>query len=135
MKNSIVNSPLKVLRIVSAFFFVFAFHYQSVAQMPPPGYERAKKIQDEQMKVSLVDRDSVTLIDTVEIFDPNTYESEYKIINTRMSLRDYCLKYLGIGNAEMILDRRPHTVIDPKTYDEITIQLNAMGKLDTIPKK
>ncbi|MBK9984574.1 MAG: hypothetical protein IPP15_19780 [Saprospiraceae bacterium] len=113
---------------------LFAFHYHCTAQMPPPGYERAKKIQEEQMKVSILDRDSLTLIDTVEIFDPTTYESETKIVNTRFSLRDYCLKYLGIGNADILLDRNPHTVIDPKTYGDITIRLNASGKLDTIPK-
>ena len=134
MKNSIVNSPLKVLQPFFILVFLFTFHYQSSAQMPPPGYERAKKMQDEQMKVSILDRDSITLIDTVEIFDPTTYESEVKIVNTRFSLRDYCAKYLGIGNADMLLDRKPHTVVDPKTYEDITLQLNSSGKIDTIPK-
>ncbi|MFZ1677462.1 MAG: hypothetical protein WBP41_01015 [Saprospiraceae bacterium] len=134
MKNSIVNGSLRLKQLISIVILLFAFHYQSSAQMPPPGYERAKKIQEEQMKVSILDRDSLTLIDTVEIFDPTTYESEIKIVNTRFSIRDYCLKYLGIGNADMLLDRNPHTVVDPKTYEDITIQLNASGKLDTIPK-
>ncbi len=134
MKNSIVNGSLRLKQCISVLILLFAFHYQSSAQMPPPGYERAKKMQEEQMKVSILDRDSLTLIDTVEIFDPTTYESEIKIVNTRFSIREYCLKYLGIGNADILLDRNPHTVVDPKTYGDITIQLNASGKLDTIPK-
>lgn len=134
MKNSIVNGPLMLIKVFSILLILFTFYYQSTAQMPPPGYERAKKIQEEQMKVSILDRDSVTLIDTVEVFDPTTYESETKIVSTRFSLRDYCLKFLGIGNADILLDRNPHTVVDPKTYEDITVRLNASGKLDTIPK-
>ncbi|MEP6646926.1 MAG: hypothetical protein ABJC12_07545 [Saprospiraceae bacterium] len=106
----------------------------ATAQMPPPGYEREKKMQEEQAKISILDRDSITLVDLVEVFDPTTYESEKKTITSRVSMRDYCFRFLGIGNAEMLLDRAPHTVIDPKTYENITIQLNSAGKLDTIPK-
>ena len=133
MKNSIVNSPLRVLKFLSVFVLLFAIHYQSSAQMPPPGYERAKKVQDEQNKVSLLDRDSLTVIDTVLIFDPTTYEEETRIVNTKFSLRDYCIKYLGI-DGNILLDRNPHIIIDPKTYEDITVQLNPAGKIVVIPK-
>ncbi|MEO6130880.1 MAG: hypothetical protein ABIQ02_03455, partial [Saprospiraceae bacterium] len=59
------------LFMLSIFFFINS--YIASAQMPPPGYEREKKLQEEQMKVSILDRDSITLIDTVVVFDPNTY--------------------------------------------------------------
>ena len=102
------------------------------AQMPPPGYERAKKIQEERMKISPLDRDSITRIDTVVIFDVETYEEEVKIVQTRISIRDYCLLNLGMGNPEILLDGQPHTIIDPKTYNDMTIRLNQAGKIDTI---
>ncbi|HZV69156.1 MAG TPA: hypothetical protein VFG10_06410 [Saprospiraceae bacterium] len=133
MKNSIVNSPIMLLKLFCVFVLLFAIHYQSSAQMPPPGYERAKKVQDEQMKVSILDRDSLTMTDTVVVFDPSTYEEETKIVNTRFSLRDYCLKYLGI-NGDILLDRNPHTIIDPKTFEDITVQLNPAGKIVIVPK-
>ena len=134
MKNSIVNSPITLLRVSCILVFLFAFHCQSSAQMPPPGYERAMKMREEQMKISPLDRDSIALIDTVMVFDPTTYESETKIITSRLSVRDYCLRYLGMGNADILLDGQPHIIVDPKTFDEMTISLNQAGKIDTIPK-
>ena len=50
--------------------------------MPPPGYERAVKIQEEQKKMSPLDRDSIMIIDTVIVFDPATYEESATITNT-----------------------------------------------------
>lgn len=114
--------------------FVFCYISNSYGQMPPPGYERAKKMQEERNKLSRMERDSVTLTDTIMIFDPDTYESETKIIQSRVSLKEYCIKVLGIGNPDMLLDGNPHTIIDPKTYEDLTIRLNAAGKIDTIPK-
>lgn len=114
--------------------FVMLNVYNSSAQMPPPGFERAKKMQDERNKLARMDRDSVTLIDTIAVFDPETYEQEIRIVSTRISLREYCTQYLGIGNPSMLEDGNPHTIIDPKTYEELTIRLNPAGKIDTIPK-
>ena len=104
------------------------------AQMPPPGYERAKKMQEERMKISPLDRDSLTRIDTVVIFDSETYEEEIKVVQTRISVRDYCTLNLGMGNPDILLDGQPHTIIDPRTYNDMTIRLNQAGKIDTIPK-
>ena len=102
--------------------------------MPPPGYERAMKMKQEMENKPLLDRDSVTLVDTTEIFDPTTYESETKIIVTRYSLRDYCKAYLNMNDPDILLDHQQHTIVDPKTYEDMIIRLNASGKIDTIPK-
>jgi hypothetical protein len=115
-------------------FFMLIHVMDSAAQMPPPGYERAIKIQQEREKLAPMDRDSVTLIDTIQVFDPDTYESETRIVSSRVSVRDYCIRLLGMANPDILLDRNPHTIIDPRTYDELTIRLNERGKLDTIPK-
>lgn len=121
-------------KLIAIFTFLLLYGYSSNAQMPPPGYERAKKIQDDRNKLSAMDRDSVTLTDTITIFDPNTYEQEVRIVSYRISLREYCFRELGIGNPEILKDGNPHTIIDPRTYEDLTIRLNPAGKIDTIPK-
>jgi len=114
-------------------FFMLSIS-NAISQMPPPGYERAKKQMEEQMKMSPLDRDSVTMVENVEVLDPTTYESTRMVVTSRMSLRDYCFRYLGMGNADILLDGNPHTIVDPKTYEELTIKFNPEGKIDTIPK-
>ncbi len=117
------------------FALLLVINYIASAQMPGPGYERAMKMKAEQMKISPLDRDSVTLIETVVILDPTTSESETKIVTSKLSVRDYCIRYLGMNNADVLLDGQPHIIVDPKTYEEMTIRLNQAGKIDTIPKK
>ena len=129
-----VNCYIKLFQLTGVFFLSFAFHYDSSAQIPPPGYERAKKMQEERMKMSALDRDSVAVIDTVIVFDPSTYESETTIVNSKLSLREYCTRYLGMSNADILLDGQPHVVIDPRTYDEIIVRLTPEGKIVTGPK-
>jgi len=113
---------------------IIFFPAPAFSQMPPPGYERAMKMKQEQESKPLLDRDSVTIVDTTEIFDPTTYESETKIIVARYSLRDYCKSFLGMNDPDILLDHQSHTIIDPKTYEDMVIRLNASGKIDTIPK-
>ena len=115
-------------------FGILFYTAPAFSQMPPPGYERAVKMKMAQDNIPKMDRDSVTLVDTTEIFDPVTYESETKIIVSRYSLRDYCRQYLGMNDPEILLDQQPHTILDPKTYEDMTIRLNSSGKIDTIPK-
>jgi hypothetical protein len=130
------NNPAFLIIAKSVLVFVLFFITVSMAsaQMPPPGYERAKKMQEERMKISPLDRDSITRIDTVVIFDGETYEEEIKVVQTRISIRDYCVLNLGMGNPDILLDGQPHTIIDPRTYNDMTIRLNQAGKIDTIPK-
>jgi len=105
------------------------------SQIQPPGYERELKMREAQKQLSLLDRDSMTLVDTVVIFDPTTYEETTTITVTTYSLRDYCKNMLGMPNPDILLDNQPHTIIDPKNYGDLIIRLNASGKIDTIPPK
>jgi hypothetical protein len=114
---------------------ILFFAAPAFSQMPPPGYERAMKEKLAQDNIPKMDHDSVTMVDTAVIFDPVNYESETKIIVTRYSLRDYCRQFLGMNEPEILLDHQPHTILDPKTYEDITIRLNSSGKIDTIPKQ
>jgi hypothetical protein len=104
------------------------------SQIRPPGYERERQMMLEKPKLSALDRDSVMLIDTAEIFDPATYQSETIITKTSYSLRDYLIRFLGVQDPNMLLDGLPHKILDPKSYDDMMIRLNPSGKIDTIPK-
>ena len=87
----------------------------------------------QQMQRPVIDRDSVTIRDTSIVFDPTAYEQTVTIFVNRWSLRDYCRIRLGMNNPEILLDYKPHVIIDPRTYDEMTIRLRPEGKIDTIP--
>jgi len=121
---------------LACFFIVMIMCYpqQGFSQMPPPGYDRAVKIQKERDNIPYLDRDSITVIDTAVIFDPTTYEEEVKIISTTYSLRYYCQQFLGMNNPDILMDHKPHTIVDPKTYEDMIIRMNQSGKIDTIPK-
>ena len=108
---------------------------QSYSQMPPPGYERAIKEKQERDKMSILDRDSLTMIDTILIFDPDTYAEEVKVVEHTISIRDYCTTILGMGNPDILLDRQPHTFIDPKTYEDITVRLNERNQIERMKKE
>ena len=106
----------------------------SSAQMPPPGYERAKQAELERQKMSPMERDSITMIDTVAVFDPNTYEQEIQIIKHTMSLKDYCMNFLGMRDPDILLDGQPHVIIDPETYEEIRVRLTSNKKIERLPR-
>jgi hypothetical protein len=103
------------------------------AQIPGPGAERERALLQQQMERPVIDRDSVTIRDTSIVFDPSTYEQTVTIFVNRWSLRDYCRIRLGMNNPEILLDYKPHVIVDPRTYDEMTIRLRPEGKIDTIP--
>lgn len=105
-----------------------------VGQMPPPGYERAIKMRDAEKAVNQLDRDSITVTDTIVVFDPTTYQETTTVTVTNYSLRDFCKNFLGMANPDILLDGAQHTIIDPKTYEEMIIRLNPNGLIDTIPK-
>lgn len=107
---------------------------QLYAQIPPPGFEREMKMRAAQPTVSTLDRDSVTLVDTIVVFDPQTYEESTMVNISKYSIRDYCKSLLGMNDPDILLDRKEHTITDPKTYEDMVIRLNAAGKIDTIPK-
>lgn len=103
-------------------------------QIPPPGYEREMKLREERANRPPMERDSVTLIDTSIVFDPATYQEETIITRTRYSLKDYCRDVLGMSKPEMLLDGKPHTIINPRTFEDLIIRLNLnTNKIDTLP--
>jgi len=104
-------------------------------QIPPPGYEREKEIRKNQPTLGQLDRDSITVTDTVVVFDPSTYQETTTIVVTNYSTRDFCKNFLGMSDPDILLDGKPHTIIDPKNYGDLTIKLNPSGKIDTIPQK
>lgn len=116
--------------------FVFIFPAIKVnGQITPPGYDREMEMRKAQSNLSRLDRDSITVTDTVVIFDPSTYEESTTITITNYSLRDYCKNFLGMPDPDILLDGKPHTIIDPRTYGDLIIRLNEAGKIDTIPPK
>lgn len=135
MKNGIVNCCIRYAKGFFVMSMLFAIHYDGSAQMQPPGYDRAKKMQDERNKMLIIDRDSMTLIDTAVIYDPDTYESEVRVMEHRISIRDYCVTVLGMPNPEILMDGNPHTIIDKRTYDEIMVRLKPGGGLDVRNKE
>ena len=133
MKRNDTSSVSQILKSVATACLLLVASIL-VGQMPPPGYERAIKMRDAEKAVNQLDRDSVTVTDTVVIFDPTTYEESTTITVTNYSLRDYCKNFLGMPNPDILLDGAQHTIIDPKTYGDLIIRLNPGGLIDTIPK-
>ncbi len=115
--------------ILSCLLLVYA---GATAQISPPGYEREMKMREAEKQMSMLDRDTITVTDTVVVFDPTTYEESVMVVNTKYSLRDYCKNVLGIPDPDILLDRKPHTIVDPKNYGDMIIRLNEGGKIDTI---
>ncbi len=114
---------------------VFCCLWQSAvhAQIKPPGYERELKEMQEEMRSSVLDQDSVTVIDTIQIYDPETYVATTRVVKSKSSWRDYCKFQLGISDPDVLLNGEPLDIIDPKTYEKIAVQWNASAsKIDTI---
>ncbi|MBL0009620.1 MAG: hypothetical protein IPP25_21255 [Saprospiraceae bacterium] len=123
--------PVKLTLLTCMLFISFT----AFSQIQPPGYEREMKMREAQKQLTLLDRDSITLVDTVVVFDPTTYEESTTITVTTYSLRDYCKNMLGMNDPDILMDNQQHTIIDPKNYGDLIIRLNPSGKIDTIPQK
>jgi hypothetical protein len=129
--------PLSMTRFTK-YMFVFTFSFlisDLTGQITPPGYEREMEMRKAEKTLSRLDRDSVTVTDTVIVFDPSTYEESTTITITNYSLRDFCKNFLGMPNPDILLDGKPHTIVDPRNYGDLMIRLNEAGKIDTIPPK
>ena len=134
MKTNVLSLTLVVKKALLPCFLV-CMTLHGFAQMPPPGYDRAVKIREEQKKLSPLDRDSIMVTDTVIIFDPETSKESTTVTNTKYSLNYYCKEFLRIQDPDILLDGNPHTIVDPRTYEDMIIRLNSSGKIDTIPPK
>jgi hypothetical protein len=104
------------------------------SQITPPGYERELKMRAAQNNMSRLDRDSIHVIDTVAIFNPETYEETIQVIHAAYSIREYCKTFYGMNDPDILLDGNPHIIIDPKTYEDISIRLTPDGKIEVMPK-
>ena len=125
-----------MIRIIIATCFTMTILLPAAeAQMRPPGYDRAVQIERERQNMSRLDRDSITLVDTVTLFDPVTYEESTQIIPATYSLREYLTTFWQIGKPDELLDGQPHVILDPKTYEEITVRLTPDNKVEVVPKR
>ena len=116
------------------FSIIILMPNQMDAQITPPGYEREKAELNKRPPMTMLDRDSVTMVDHVKIYDTETNEETVKIVTTRKSLREYCLHWLGVQDPDKMLDGQPIKILNPNTYEEMTIKLNLQAhKIDTIP--
>ena len=104
------------------------------SQITPPGYERELKMRAAQNNISRLDRDSIHIIDTVAIFNPETYEETIQVIHAAYSIREYVKTFYGMNDPDTLLDGNPHIIIDPKTYEDITIRLTPDNKIVVEPK-
>lgn len=121
--------------IAPAIVLVFTVMQLAAAQIPPPGYERYKAMEAERSKITPLQRDSITVTDTIAVFDPTTYQETVNIVVTRYSILDYCKNFLGMPDPNILLDGKPHTITDPNTYEDLIIRYNERGKIDTIPPR
>jgi hypothetical protein len=101
-----------------------SFSHQASAQMTPPGYERQLKKQEQNDPLTALDRDSILVRDTSVIFYPESYEEEVKIIQRKLSLREYARQELGIDDPDKLLDGKVMTIVDPETYKELKVRYN-----------
>lgn len=131
----IIRFLSRFLPVILLQVFLMALSTSANAQIPPPGYERYKAMEAERNKMSPLQRDSVTLVDTVRVFDPATYEETVTIVVSRYSQYDYCKNLLGLNDPNILLDGKPHTVTNPINYEDLIIRYNERGKIDTIPPK
>lgn len=103
----------------------------ATAQITPPGYEREMKLREAEKQLSVLDRDSMMVTDTVIVFDAETYEQTITVVNTNYSLRDFCKNVLGMPDPDILLDGQPHTIIDPKDYGDMVVRLSS-GKIEIV---
>jgi hypothetical protein len=108
----------------------------SDAQIRPPGYEREVEERRERMKTSILDQDSVTVIDTITLFDPETFRDTMMIVTSNISWRDYMTLRLGIQNPDQLLNGIPFSVTDLQSYRQMVVRWNATEtRIDTISRE
>jgi len=132
MEMLIVQIQLCTRRLL-ALSTLLALTMSAYAQLKPPGYEREVQALEERRRTSILDQDSLTVIDTIALFDPQTNKESVRIVSSTLSWRDYMMFRLGINKPDELLNGVPFTLMDPKTYEKITVRWNGnTTKLDTI---
>lgn len=130
---SIEHQYKGVLRLFLTLGVYFILTYTAFAQIKPPGYEREVEAMEERRRTSILDRDSLTVIDTIALYDPTTNEESIRIVSSNLSWRDYMMFRLGINRPDALLNGVPFTLMDPRTYENMTVRWNGnTTKLDTV---
>lgn len=123
-----------MIKLVATVCLWMSFACATWGQMPGPFYEEEQKALLERQNMSVLNRDSISIVDTVVLFDPVTSEQDTQIVESKMSIWEYCVNYLGIQNPDKILDGQTITITDPGTYESMKIRWNhTTSKIDTIP--
>ena len=113
-------------------FFSLSVFFVS-AQITPPGYEREMAEMKGQKRGNILDQDSIIVVEKFAITDMETGVDKMQVSRTKMSLRYYCIKWLGIQDPNVLLNGQPMKIVNPETYDEMMVQLNKQThQIDTI---
>lgn len=103
------------------------------AQITAPGHDRDLEAIKQMQANSVLDRDTVVLRDTIVLYDPDTYVETRRIVESRMSIRDYCTEILAYDTPNELLKGQIITITDPVTYAPLKIRWNPQAaKIDTI---
>ena len=82
----------------------------TIAQLPGPGAERDMRRINEMKQGNALQKDTVTIVDTVVVFDPETYVETMTVVTSKFSIYEYCQQVLGISKPEELLDGREMTI-------------------------
>ena len=88
---------------------------------------------EERMRTNVLDKDSVTIVDTITLYDPETFRDTVRVVYSSLSWREYMTLRLGIQNPDQLLNGAPYTLTDLRTYGKLVVRWNpSASKLDTI---
>ncbi|MDX1478201.1 MAG: hypothetical protein R3301_10890 [Saprospiraceae bacterium] len=134
--SGLVDIPLNRAACLLATALLTCCSVSAVAQIKAPGHDRDLETIKTMRANAVLDRDSVTLVDTIVLFDPDTYVQTTRIIKSTMSIRDYCTELLGYDSPDELLKGEVITITNPQTYQPMKIKWNpARSKIDTIPQR
>jgi hypothetical protein len=126
-----MNKPL--CRIPVLLVCLLIFFVDATAQIQGPGAKRDYDRIQELERGSILQKDTVVILDTIMLYDPETYVETMKIVRSKYSVYDYSKQVLGISNPNDLLDGGEMTIANPETYEPMKIRWNASaGKIDTI---
>jgi len=122
-------------RIAAVLTCLTVFWIDTSAQLTGPGAKRDAERIEELKRGSVLQQDTITMLDTIVVFDPQTFVETWTVVTSKYSVYDYCNQILGISNPNDLLDGREMKITNPDTYAPMVVRWNAsVGKIDTIQK-
>ena len=136
MKRSRIMKHLRSFAGTGIFLLLLFLPEKVGAQIKPPGYERERKLWLEQREQgSVLDQETVIVLDTSIIIDPETFKETVKIIRDTMTVRAYLEGRLGVQEPDRLLNGVPVKITDPVSYEEMIIRWNdKIRKIDTLTR-